>query len=82
MPPKRPLLPGVVRGVPQREQQVDALKSGIEFDVLVIGGGATGCGVALDGATRGLKTACVERADFSSETSSVPPRDWASLRRP
>ena len=70
LPPKRPLLPGVVRGVPQREQQVDALKSGIEFDVLVIGGGATGCGVALDGATRGLKTACVERADFSSETSS------------
>lgn len=40
------------------------------FDVLVIGGGATGTGIAVDAATRGLKTALVERADFSSETSS------------
>ena len=44
--------------------------SGNEFDVLVVGGGATGCGVALDGAMRGLKVACVERGDFASETSS------------
>ncbi|MBM3806032.1 MAG: glycerol-3-phosphate dehydrogenase/oxidase [Actinobacteria bacterium] len=41
-----------------------------EFDVLVIGGGITGLGVALDAATRGLKTALVERRDFSSGTSS------------
>jgi glycerol-3-phosphate dehydrogenase len=40
------------------------------FDVLVIGGGATGAGVALDAATRGLRTALVERADFSAGTSS------------
>ena len=40
------------------------------FDVLVIGGGATGCGVALDATTRGLSTALVEKFDFSSGTSS------------
>jgi len=38
--------------------------------VLVIGGGITGAGVALDAATRGLRTALVERDDFASGTSS------------
>ena len=41
-----------------------------EFDVLVIGGGITGAGVALDAAARGLRTALVERSDFASGTSS------------
>jgi glycerol-3-phosphate dehydrogenase len=41
-----------------------------EYDMLIIGGGATGAGVALDAATRGLKVALVERDDFSSGTSS------------
>ena len=40
------------------------------FDVLVIGGGITGAGVALDAATRGYSVALVERADFASGTSS------------
>ncbi|HVC68726.1 MAG TPA: glycerol-3-phosphate dehydrogenase/oxidase [Acidimicrobiales bacterium] len=40
------------------------------FDVLVIGGGITGVGVALDAASRGLTTALVERQDFASGTSS------------
>ncbi|KAK4489656.1 hypothetical protein RD792_005468 [Penstemon davidsonii] len=40
------------------------------LDILVIGGGATGCGVALDAATRGLRIGLVERDDFSSGTSS------------
>ncbi|MGE0878641.1 MAG: glycerol-3-phosphate dehydrogenase/oxidase [Acidimicrobiia bacterium] len=40
------------------------------FDVLVVGGGITGVGVALDAATRGLRTALVERHDFASGTSS------------
>src|SRR3989442_4199755 len=40
------------------------------FDVVVIGGGITGAGVALDAATRGLRTALVERHDFASGTSS------------
>ena len=40
------------------------------YDLLVIGGGATGSGIALDAATRGLKVAMVERDDFASGTSS------------
>jgi glycerol-3-phosphate dehydrogenase len=40
------------------------------YDVLVIGGGITGAGVALDAASRGLRTALVERDDFASGTSS------------
>lgn len=40
------------------------------YDLLVIGGGATGCGIALDAAARGLKTALVEKRDFASGTSS------------
>ena len=40
------------------------------FDVLVVGGGITGCGVALDAASRGLRVALVEREDFASGTSS------------
>lgn len=40
------------------------------FDLLIVGGGATGAGAALDAASRGLKVACVERDDFSSGTSS------------
>src|SRR5438552_18434829 len=41
-----------------------------DFDVLVVGGGITGAGVALDAATRGLRTALVERHDIASGTSS------------
>src|SRR5438067_13822382 len=40
------------------------------FDVLVIGGGITGAGVALDAVTRGLRTGLVERKDLASGTSS------------
>ena len=39
--------------------------------LLVIGGGVTGAGVALDAASRGLRTALVERDDFASGTSSI-----------
>jgi glycerol-3-phosphate dehydrogenase len=41
-----------------------------EFDVLVVGGGITGVGVALDAASRGLRTALIEKADLASGTSS------------
>lgn len=41
-----------------------------EFDVVVVGGGITGAGVALDAASRGLSVALVERDDFASGTSS------------
>ena len=40
------------------------------FDLVVIGGGITGAGVALDAATRGLDTLIIERNDFASGTSS------------
>ncbi|CAB4571853.1 unannotated protein [freshwater metagenome] len=52
-----------------RADQISRLKSE-SFDVIVIGGGITGVGVALDAASRGLRTALVERDDFASGTSS------------
>ena len=53
-------------------QRTSALKSlaSNDFDVLIIGGGVTGVGAALDAATRGLKVALVESQDFASGTSS------------
>jgi glycerol-3-phosphate dehydrogenase len=44
--------------------------AGTEFDVLVIGGGVTGAGAALDAASRGLRVALVEARDLASGTSS------------
>ena len=52
-----------------REAALAALQED-EFDVVVIGGGITGAGVALDAATRGYSVALVERRDFSAGTSS------------
>src|SRR6188768_1307111 len=52
-----------------RPTMLDRL-SGEHFDVIVVGGGITGAGVALDAASRGLRTALVERDDFASGTSS------------
>ncbi|KAH8410096.1 hypothetical protein KR009_005869, partial [Drosophila setifemur] len=52
-----------------RNRQLDSLDTTV-FDVLVIGGGASGCGCALDAASRGLKTALLEASDFASGTSS------------
>src|SRR5271156_5817340 len=53
-------------------RRADALRrlADEEFDVLVIGGGTPGAGVALDAASRGLRTALVEKDDFASGTSS------------
>src|SRR5881394_3028729 len=51
--------------IPSRMSRIPAEK----FDVLVIGGGITGCGVARDAAMRGLKVALIERDDFASGTS-------------
>ncbi|KAF7791470.1 hypothetical protein EIP86_002486 [Pleurotus ostreatoroseus] len=64
---------------PSRAQLLETLKASgkkqgdaypEEFDLLIVGGGATGAGVAVDAASRGLKVALVERNDFSSGTSS------------
>jgi glycerol-3-phosphate dehydrogenase len=48
----------------------ESTTSGHELDVLVIGGGVTGAGIALDGVTRGLKVGIVEAQDWASGTSS------------
>lgn len=56
--------------VPQRKDMIEKLKNSSlndeEFDLLIIGGGATGTGVALDAVSRGLKVALVEKDDFAS----------------
>src|SRR3954452_17033410 len=56
-------------GPAEREQAWRDLAHG-ELDVLVVGGGVTGTGAALDAATRGLRTGLVEARDFASGTSS------------
>ncbi len=53
----------------ERQRAVELLAEQ-QFDVVVIGGGITGAGVALDAATRGYTVALIERADYSSGTSS------------
>src|SRR3979490_3064553 len=57
-----------------RERALSALAAET-FDVVVIGGGITGAGVALDAATRGYSVALVEKADFASG----PPRRSSKL---
>jgi glycerol-3-phosphate dehydrogenase len=56
-------------GTFDRNENIASLSEGT-YDVLVIGGGITGAGAALDAASRGLRTALVERDDFASGTSS------------
>lgn len=63
-----------------RDEQITRLQT-LEFDVLVVGGGATGAGAALDATTRGLRTALIERGDFGNETSSRSTKlIWAGIR--
>ncbi|MCW2700785.1 MAG: glpD, partial [Blastococcus sp.] len=52
----------------QRARDLDAL-AGAEVDVVVVGGGVTGAGVALDAASRGLSVVLLERADLAAGTS-------------
>ena len=53
-----------------REQLIDQLKQTSSWDIIVVGGGSTGLGVALDAATRGYKTLLLEGVDFAKGTSS------------
>ena len=53
----------------RRARELEALADGEVVDVLVVGGGITGVGVALDAATRGLSVALVERGDLAQGTS-------------
>lgn len=52
-----------------RDQLLEQLAN-TKFDLLIIGGGITGAGIALDATTRGLKVALIEKNDFASGTSS------------
>ncbi|MGH8708675.1 MAG: FAD-dependent oxidoreductase, partial [Burkholderiales bacterium] len=54
---------------PARDELLDRLARSPERDLVVIGGGATGLGVALDAAARGLSVALVEAEDFAKGTS-------------
>jgi glycerol-3-phosphate dehydrogenase len=55
---------------PNRQAILEGLKTQDIFDLLIVGGGATGCGIAVDAASRGLKVALVEKNDFAEGTSS------------
>ncbi|WP_127472766.1 glycerol-3-phosphate dehydrogenase/oxidase [Microbacterium sulfonylureivorans] len=71
------MIPRIVGRTPQpsalsagrRARELDALAADPVVDVLVIGGGATGAGIALDAASRGLRTVLVERRDLAHGTS-------------
>src|SRR4249920_1982909 len=55
----------------KREDQVKNLSdTALIWDIIIIGGGATGLGVAVDAASRGLKTLLLEQSDFAKGTSS------------
>jgi glycerol-3-phosphate dehydrogenase len=53
-----------------RNQQLEVIKSDLLWDIIIIGGGATGLGSAIDAASRGYKCLLVEQYDFSKGTSS------------
>ena len=54
----------------KRSDMLKKLKETPRFDVIIIGGGATGLGAAVDSAARGLKTLLIEQDDFAKATSS------------
>ena len=53
-----------------RDQLLERLERERSWDFVVIGGGATGLGVAVDAASRGFRVALLEQADFTKSTSS------------
>jgi len=53
-----------------RKELINSLRETKEWDVLIIGGGSTGLGIAVDAATRGFKTLLLEQEDFAKGTSS------------
>lgn len=54
----------------RRDTHLDHLRSGERFDFLIVGGGATGLGAAVEAASRGWRVALIERGDFAQGTSS------------
>jgi glycerol-3-phosphate dehydrogenase len=61
---------GAVKLGPAERSSAIATMAGTELQVLVVGGGVVGAGVALDAATRGLSVGLLEARDFASGTSS------------
>jgi len=53
-----------------REAQLHILSQNVAYDIIIIGGGATGLGCAIDAASRGYKTLLLEKHDFAKGTSS------------
>lgn len=68
-----PLTHDTALTVEQRTRALEAMSDPEGLDVLVVGGGVTGAGIALDAAARGLRTGIVEMGDWASGTSS-----WSS----
>src|SRR6266496_997535 len=54
----------------QRAKMIQQLEATTEWDISIVGGGATGLGIAVDAASRGLKTLLLEKFDFAKGTSS------------
>ncbi|TSA06343.1 MAG: FAD-dependent oxidoreductase, partial [Comamonadaceae bacterium] len=54
----------------RRDELTTRLAADCHYDIAIVGGGATGLGVALDAAARGFKVALVESHDFAKGTSS------------
>src|SRR2546426_8144068 len=52
------------------QRTIDALRETF-FDLLILGGGITGAGIALDGVLRGWRVALIDKGDFASGTSSA-----------
>jgi glycerol-3-phosphate dehydrogenase len=79
------LIPPPMNPILTRTEQLERLQqqpsTDAQWDVLVIGGGATGSGVALDAVTRGLNVAMIDRGDFGNETSARSTKLlWAGIR--
>ena len=60
-----------------RAERLEKVKTE-RYDLIIIGGGITGAGIALDASLRGLKTILIEKKDFASEPSLSVPFDCAS----
>jgi glycerol-3-phosphate dehydrogenase len=53
-----------------RISAIKSLRSEVQWDIIVVGGGATGLGIAVDAAQRGFKTLLLEKHDFAKGTTS------------
>ncbi|KCV71407.1 hypothetical protein H696_02354 [Fonticula alba] len=70
MEERRRIGPARLKTLPTRAEHMERLRADEEYDLIVIGAGITGSGIALDAASRGLKVALIERDDFAAGTSS------------